>query len=174
MQQMKRIVMAPFIGSSTSSERNEAWLNHLKERAVPRDGLDGRAGSVVTGDGNQSDIDSESEDESGDAAVESTLKKMANVRKKKRSAVLLHHLLGSDGQEAMHNAKEMHRKEKIREKKKELLVLVANRHFERKMERRMLRLHEKKMQSKTKTYTRRSPAWRSRYRQRMIERRVDM
>lgn len=83
-------------------------------------------------------------------------------------------MLGSDGDDAMHDAHAVHTKEKTRERKKEELILVANRHFECKMEKRMNKLMEKKSQSELNTYTRRKLSWRNRYRIRMQELRVDV
>lgn len=38
MQAMKRIIMQPFLHSSTAEERDAAWASHLKCRETPRDG----------------------------------------------------------------------------------------------------------------------------------------
>jgi hypothetical protein len=52
--------------------------------------------------------------------------------------------------------------------------MVANNHFEYKMERRMKQLSERKSQSVSNSYTRRKLSWRNRYRIRMQERRVNV
>jgi hypothetical protein len=86
---------------------------------------------------------------------------MANVRKQKRSPLLMRYLLGCDGDDAMHNAQALHTKTRTREQKKEELIMVANKHFEYKMERRMKQLSERKSQSVSNSYTRRKLLWRN-------------
>ena len=38
MDQMKRIILAPYLKTSTKEEREAAWEQHLKQREVKRDG----------------------------------------------------------------------------------------------------------------------------------------
>jgi hypothetical protein len=137
--------------------------------------MSSRAGSVQTETGYNSDGSIESKEcNQNDIAIDASLKKMANVRKQKRSPLLMRFMLGCDGDDAMHDTHTVHTKEKTRERKKEELILVANRHFECKMEKRMNKLVEKKSQSELNTYTRRKLSWRNRYRIRMQELRVDV
>jgi hypothetical protein len=136
--------------------------------------MSSRAGSVVAAREYDSE-DGEQNEEEMEASVEQNLKKVANVRKMRPSAFLFKDLLGIDGEDVMHELKEMHKKAKERQAKKKLIVKVANRHFEWKMKKRMAKLERRRVASIEGSYPRRQLVWRLKYNDRMfLEKRTDI
>lgn len=124
--------------------------------------MSSRAGSIAC----QSEVDGNESDEepTNDMTIAASLRHLANVRKKPRSDILYAELLGSDGEKAMEGMDVQHMKEKAREHNKEMIIRVANQHFENKMQKRNEKLAHKREQSYGKLYRTVSLRWRDRYR----------
>ena len=130
--------------------------------------MSSRAGSVLA-------VEEDSDDEEevpSESSIEETLRHMANVRKKKMSSLIMKDLLGADGNAATVTMKRSHEKEKARLAKKEVLVKVANRQFEIKMQSRMMNLEKKCAQSKSKTYVQHNFKWRKQFNQSIQKKRT--
>lgn len=137
--------------------------------------MSSRAGSVARRmEDDDDDSLSDDDDVMNSTTVEECLKRMANVRRKPRSNILFQELLGADGDEAMKGMDVQHMKEKAREINKELVVRVANHHFESKMEKRTEKLAIKRQQSKDKSYRCIELGWRNRYRSAIQNRRIHL
>eukprot|EP00956_Cyclotella_meneghiniana_P018747 scaffold31518_cov56-Cyclotella_meneghiniana.AAC.3 len=122
----------------------------------------------------QDEVDrSDEEDEEGDTdkKVQTTLKRIGNVQRKKRSPLLFKELLGDDGDDAMHGLKEKHLKSLATTKSRIDTVKIVNKHFEAKLQRRMTSLTAVTEKSLNKTFTRRNRPWKSKSREYIVEKR---
>ena len=115
--------------------------------------------------------DGEEEEGDTDKKVQTSLKRIGNVQRKRRSPLLLKELLGVDGDDAMHGVKEKHLRSIARTKSRIDSVKFVNRHFEGKLERRMKVLTAATELSKSKQYVRRQRPWKSKFKEVMREKR---
>ena len=106
-----------------------------------------------------------------DTRIETSLKHLGNVQRKKRSPLLLKELLGDDGDDAMHGMKEKHLKALARTQNRINTVKLVNRHFENKLKQRMDALEVVIHDAANKTFPRRNRRWKSQFKEVMAERR---
>ena len=132
--------------------------------------MSSRAGSIANDgefDGNALQLDSETEEndnhEMSEEALESGLKLLGNVKRRKMSPLIHKDLLGVDGQVATVGMKKTHTKVLAREESKLFMMRVWNRHFDRKMEKRMEQLTRRQQESKSDTYKTYNFEWRDVY-----------
>ena len=100
--------------------------------------------------------------------IESGLKMLGNVKRRRMSPLIRKDLLGVDGQVAMIGMNKKYAKEIAREKIKLFLMRVWNRHFDLKMERRIAQLECRQSESESRTYKRFGFEWRNTYEEIMI------
>ena len=98
--------------------------------------------------------DAEEEEVDTEKRIQTSLKRIGNVQRKRRSPLLLKELLGVEGDDAMHGAKEKHLRSLARMKSRIDCVKLVNRHFECKIQRRMKALSDATTLSKTKQFVR--------------------
>lgn len=115
--------------------------------------------------------DAEEEVVDTEKRIQTSLKRIGNVQRKRRSPLLMKELLGVDGDDAMHGAKEKHLRSLARMKSRIDCVKLVNRHFECKIQRRMKALSDATTLSKTKQFVRRNRRWKTKFKEVMIEKR---
>lgn len=148
----------------TNEDTRMDEFDHCDDECDADSLMSSQAGSIAQPEEMNDDTDNEDQT-MNEAAIASSLRNMANVKRKPRSDFLYKELLGIDGNEAMKDDMDVnHLKEKAREKYKEMVITVANRHFEYKMEKRLEKLAHKRAQSSGKSYRVMDLGWRNRYR----------
>ena len=156
------------------SEAEQEVENFLRDEEDVDDDADNasmmssRAGSVVDqNEGYHADSSDSSDNESGDEgdpeAIANEAKKVSKVEKKKLSHLIQPDGLGVDGDDAMHNMKRLFERDNERDNKIINMIHMSNRHFEIKMQQRMMKCEANKRRSTARSYRRGRYEWRNGY-----------
>ena len=106
--------------------------------------------------------------------ISETLKKLCgNVKKKRMHANILKDVLGADGLHAIKGLGKKHTKKLRREKRKIESIYVAVKHFDEKMKKRRIMLHDNLKKSKDNTYSKPKYCWRDKYNAMVKEKREE-
>lgn len=131
--------------------------------------------SVAGADEDRAQYNENSDDDDDgdtDKKIQTSLKNLGNVQRKKKSPLLFKDLLGEDGDDAMHGMKERHIKSLATIKNRIDTVRLVNSHFEGKIKRRMDLLDVVTEQSTKKTFHKRNRPWKTKFKNYILEKRT--